>query len=300
MLNNINFKSSEIIYSKVRRFLKSFDFAGLIDEGEFPTYTKEVLNRLGIGVYKEQRAVLTVTNGKACLPSNFKYYQAAFKCEIDEYSWRDKQNTAHLQSSLAFERDVTQDFFLDYDNCAISCYKDGRSIIESINIKTTAYTKADATFNKIIPLNVSKHVDRDLLATEDIHLEGGGYYDISFDNNNVYTTFKEGVVYIEFFGLPINDGELEYPDIQWVEKAIEWYIIYQILLSFMFNSTVPDIMNKVAKAEKEYMDAIIEAKYYLKMPSFQTSINLIRRKRNTNKLNFFTSNYRGSQFQRNN
>jgi hypothetical protein len=68
----------------------------------------------------------------------------------------------------------------------------------------------------------------------------------------------------------------------------------------MFNSTVPDIMNKVAKAEKEYMDAITEAKYYLKMPSFQTSINLIRRKRSTNKLNFFTSNYRGSQFQRNN
>lgn len=300
MLNNINFKSSEIVFAKVKRFLKSFDFAGLIDEGEFPTYTKEVLNKLGIGVYKEHRAILTVKNGKACLPANFKFFQSGYKCEVDQYAWRDKQDSAHLQSSLSFERDVTQDFFLDYDNCAISCYRNGRSIIESINVKTTTYTKADVTFNRMIPLSVSKHIDRELLASEEVYLKDGGYYEISFDNNNVYTNFKEGIIYVEYFGLPMTDGDLEYPDIEWVEKAIEWYIIYQILLSFMFNSSVPDVVNKVAKAEQEYNNAFIEAKYYLKMPSFQTSIGMIRRTRRTNKLNFFTSNYRGTNFQSNN
>lgn len=298
MTNNIQFKSSEIVFSKVRRFLKSFDFAGLIDEGEFPTYVKEVLNNLGIGVFKEQRAILTVKDGKACLPGNFKFYQAAFKCEVDEFAWRDKQNSAHLQSSLSFERDVTQDFYLDYNDCQISCNEGSRSIIESINIKSTVYSKADATFNRIIPLNITKHIDRELLASEEVYLKEGGLYSISFDKNNVYTNFKEGIIYIEYFGLPINEGELEYPDIHWVEKAIEWYIIYQILLSFMFNSSVPDIMNKVQKAEIEYNNAISESKYYLKMPSFQTSINAIRRKRTSSALNFFTSNYRGTNFQR--
>lgn len=300
--SNIKFKSSDVIFSKIKRFLKSYDFAGIIDEGEFPTYTKEVLNKLGIGVYREQRAILNIKDGKACLPKNFKFYSNAFKCEVDEYTWRDKQDTAHLQSSMSFERDVTQEFFLDYDNCAISYYANGRSVIESVNIKSTVYTKADATFNRIIPLNLAKHVDKDLLASEDIVINVKSRdYEVSLDGTALYTNFTEGVVYLEYFGFPLDDnGGIEIPEIEHVEKAIEWYIIYQILLSSWFNSTVPDIQNKFIKAEQEYEKSFAEAKYYLKAPSFQTLINAIRTKRSTNSLAFFTSNYLGTNYQRNN
>lgn len=298
--SNIQFKPAQKIFSKVKRALKSYDFAGVLDEGEFPTYTKEVLDKLGIGVYKEGRAVLQIKDGKACLPPNFKFFSGAFKCEIDEFSWKDKQNTAHLQSSLSFERDVTQEFFLDTKDCAISCSRSGRSVIESVNIKSTLFTKADVTFNRIIPLRLSKFVDRDLLASENVVLHSHQLqYEISLDKNFLFANFKEGVIYLEFYGLPVSDQEeIEIPDIMYVEKAVEWYIIYQILLSGWFNSSIPDIQNKYVKAELEYNNAITEAKYYLKAPSFQSMVNNIRIKRANNQLVFFTSNYLGTNYQR--
>lgn len=298
--SNIKFKSADFIYSKVKRFLRSFDFAGIIDEGEFPTYTKEVLNKLGVGVYKEQRAILHIENGKACLPPNFKYIQGAFKCEVDEYTWKDKQDTAHLQSSFSFERDVTQEFFLDTYNSEIACTRSSRSLIESVNIKSTFYTKADATFNRILPIRISKFFDFELLADNNITVgDGSSMYELSIDNNTLYTNFKYGVVYLEYFGLPMSDGEILIPEIEHVEKAVEWYIIYQILLSSWFNSSVPDVQNKFMKAEQEYNNAFAEAKYFLKAPSFLTAVGMIRKTRNDSKLNFFTSNYLGTNFQTN-
>ena len=299
-LLNINFKSPQHIYSQAKRILKSYDAAGIIDEGEFPTYVKEVLDSLGIAVYKEQQAILNIRNGKACLPPNFEVIYNAYKCELDMFTVRDKQLTEHVQSnSFSFERDVTQDFLLNTRDCDISCMNSGTEVIESINIKTKVYTGADLTYTRIIPLKPSIHIDRDLLLQSDIYIPYEDNYSYSIKDNVFYAPFDTGIVYLTYYGLPIDeDGELEIPDIYQVEQAVKWYIIYQFLLSCWFDSSVPDIQNKWQKAEIEYKDAFGAAKNYLKTPGFSTLVNTIRRNRRTNKLAFFSSNYLGTNYQR--
>ena len=76
-----NFKSAEYIYSKIKREFKSFGGVNLLDDADFPLYTAEVLKSLDAGVYKEEDAFLFVRNGKACLPRDFGYMFAAYKCK---------------------------------------------------------------------------------------------------------------------------------------------------------------------------------------------------------------------------
>ncbi len=77
---NINFKSSSFLFSKVKRDLHTFADANLIDEGEFHQYVKDVLRTFGISVYKEDEAVIAVRDFQGKLPDNFSVLYAAYKC----------------------------------------------------------------------------------------------------------------------------------------------------------------------------------------------------------------------------
>src|SRR3954468_16670538 len=94
--NTTEFKSAEFVYSKVRRFLSSYDAANLIDEGEFPTYAKEVIRSIGNGAYIEGQAVLIPNNFQCALPDDFGFFHAVYKCSPISSS---KSTLKHLQES---------------------------------------------------------------------------------------------------------------------------------------------------------------------------------------------------------
>lgn len=299
------FKSSKYIFSRVKRLLQSYDLANKIDDGEFPQYVKDILKLLGVGVYRETQAVIKVNDYHAFLPEDYDTFYCAYKCHHEELKGENCNNEIiHSQSGFKFVTDVTKEYILDTGGCEIIPSEDSKKVLEYINIKTYVVEEKDEfndpfRFKMLHPLRLSPNVGPKKHTHHHIHNHDSRMDEITIDEKHIHTNFKEGFVYMKYYGFPIdNDGQIEIPDIQQVENTIYWYIIYNILLSYWFDSSVPDIQNKWQKAEQEYEKAFAEAKYYLKLPSFTQMVNSLRNRDSQNKLRFMTEQFTNTNFQR--
>ena len=293
------FKSSSYLFSRVKRMLQSYDLANKIDEGEFPQYVKEILKRLGMGVFRETQAIIKVHNYKASLPDDYDQLYSIYRCR-DEHS----KDEVHDQGGFKFVTDVTRQFILDTGGCEIDVCENNKKLIEEVNIKTYVIEEKSVhnmVFNDVTPLRLSPNVGKQ--NSESTHqlprISTPKIDEVTIDGKHIHVNFEKDFIYMKYYGFPIDeDGQIQIPDIQQVEDTIFWYIIYNLLLSFWFDSSVPDIQNKWQKAEQEYEKAFAEAKYYLKLPSFAQMVDALRKTRSQNKLVYLTSQHTNTNFQR--
>lgn len=282
------FKTSDYVFSKVKRFLSSYNAANLIDEGEFGTYVKEVLRDLGIGVYKETDAVLRVKNYKARLPEGFTTLYAAYKCT----PYFDQQDRTHYQGGVSVFNDVTwelleKDKYCGSGVCDISFDRQPGSIIEKISVRQ--YVKEEVvssgSLTNPILLRLSPNVKKSKCSEDCENLLASSPYEISIEDGFIMTNFNDDCIYMKYYEFPLDEnGVPMIPDIEDVQKTIEWYIIYQLLLKWFINGEVPDLQNRWQFAQQEYEKFFAKSKYYLKLPSFLGMVNQIRRQRSTNLL----------------
>lgn len=278
----IDFKTTEELFGKVKRFLSSYDDASLLDDGEFDVYVKEVLRSLGIGVYRENDAILSVKNYKARLPESFSVLYAAYKCT----PFFSQKDLIHHQNTISVFNDVTWEVIQGGKNGAeINCCEE-KGILERITVRQYVKEKAvDVDFKNPVLLRLSPNVHRGVRVDNCQNLLASSPFEITIRDGYVYTNFTDDNIYMKFYEFPTDENGLPMiPDIEEIEKTIEWYIIFQVLLKFYMNAEVPDIQNRWQLAEQKYKEAYAEAKYLNKLPTFSGSVNMIRRNRTSNLL----------------
>lgn len=285
--NKGDFISSDIIYAKVRRFLKSFVGSNLIDEGEFPVYTGEILHKLGISAMEESEVISEVVNGKTKIPDGLVEFEAIYKCTKDNPK-------VYSNNSIVFDRLILQETICETfkkDECNICC--EGDKLISRISVSKKIESN-NVEFNFINPmlLRLSPNV-KDFCSESCLNMLSTSPYEVSIKDGYLLTNFDRDYLYIKFYKFPLDEKGLpKVPNIIQVIKAIETYIIYQVLLGFWYNSDVPDIQNKWQKAEQDFTLAYGDAVNILKTPAFSTIINYARSRRSTNMLNFFNKQFR--------
>jgi hypothetical protein len=287
--NQLKFKSASKLFSKIKREFKSFADVNLMDDSDFPQYISEVLNKLGVGTFKEEEAVLTVKNKKAELPKNFKQLYAAYKCGGCEKSFTGR----HLQNKYTLENDITCSILSRAKNCELHCECPDK-IIESVTVKQYVNEDCLTSNYKAVSLlklspNVKPYCSEDCINTPFT----SSMDEITITNGQVFTNFSDGDIYMQYYAFPVDEeGIPEIPDVIEIEKACEWYIKYQMILNWWFVDDLKDSNNKWAKAEMEYEKWMAEARTYLKTPSFAQMVNTIRNKRSMNMLTYFNRQIR--------
>lgn len=281
----INFKNSSFLFSRIKRRLKNLTVVGLIDENNFPEYVADILNMLGIAVFKEEEAILTVKNKKACLPDDFKLLYAAYKCTPDKPSI----NKRHYQNRSVFEYDITSEIYCSGQNCNIECDYDDR-VIEKLTLRQFVNEGTlETIFTRPTLLKLSPNV-KSKYAEDCLNLHSTSTDEITIDNGFIYTNFDDDAkIYIKYYALPLDDEGLPMiPDIIEVEKAIEAYIIYHIFLDAWLTDDIPNALHKMQYLEKEYDEAMGNARYISKLPSFSKMVNQIKTKKGINMVAFFS------------
>ena len=261
--NNVEFETSDKLFSKIKRRLKSYNQAGLLDTNDFHDYVMDVLDSLGIGGLIEEQGVLEIVNGKAKLPENFKTLDGAYICEANS-------NTEHprMQNGYVFYTDTTHET-IRKDKCNISC----DSVETGCKVTVREYIhglERVHNYKLQFPLRITTYSTLGLNSNC-----------ASINNGYINVGFNSGSIYIKYYAYPIdlNTGLPMIPNVRSIQNAIELKVIYESLLNFYLNDEVPNVERKAADFKQLYNEAWSKASYETKLPSFATLVDSIRRKR---------------------
>lgn len=178
------------------------------------------------------------------------------------------------------------------ENCSIASDFDGKVLKK---VTTQMYINDSNHFldyiNPIL-LRLSPNV-KSRCSEDALNLISTSPYEMTIDDNKIRVNFDNDNIYLKYYAFPLDEKGLPMiPDNQFILKAVEKYIKYQLLLNWWYNGEVADISNKWQKAEQEYNQAFAEAKFQLKLPSFSSLVDTIRNRRAQNMVTFFSRQYR--------
>lgn len=276
--NNLQFKNNDALFARIRRRLRSFNNAGLLDEGDWYWYIKELLDKLGVSVYEEREAVVMVKNYKGPLPDDFSYLYAAYKCTPKANSLTDTKNDLWPQTGFVFYIDETHE---PYRQCK-NCYSAKRDFIEGEKYTVRTYIQGEPMImNFTQPQLLKVGANAHSFCTKDCkskNIFGTNMSEITLDKTNLYANFESDGVLIKYYAFPLDPatGLPLIPDNSIFEKAIEDYIVYRTMTDMYLNSEVPDFERKLQLLQVEYEKSFGQAEFLAKLPSFQTTINKIR------------------------
>lgn len=271
--NNLQFKSNDALFARVRRRLRSFDNAGLLDEGEWYWYIKDMLDMIGASVYEEKEAIIMVKNYKGPLPDDFSYLYAAYKCTPSD---GDSKASLFPQTGFVFYIDETHE---PYRQCK-NCYSAKRDFIEGEKYTIRTYIQGEPIIMKFRqPTLLRLGPNAKSFCTKDCkNIFANCPDEITIDKNTLYTNFDQDGVLIKYYALPLDPatGLPLIPDNTFYEKAIEDYIIFRTMQDLWLNSEVPDFDRKYQVIEAMHKESFGQAQFISKLPTFQNTIEKIR------------------------
>jgi hypothetical protein len=282
--NTLKFRSSDSLFDRIKKRLNSFDSSGLIDDGDFHKHIKYVLEEIGQAVYKECEAVLPVKDFKTRLPGNFKNFHAAYRCSFE---WSGTKSINEQRPWIYyFDTEITRDCPKE---CTIECKPEYGKTKVVIRTFVNGEPCNTGTCHSPVLLTLSPNV-RELCAEDCLNQFSTNQGEIGVKDGHIITNFDSDSIYIQYYGLPIDENGLPMiPDNENVEKAIEYYIYTQLFEEWYWNSTVPDMPRMLADARQQFDFYIAMARYWGRLPSFQKQIQSIRRQRSNRK--FFYSRF---------
>jgi hypothetical protein len=211
---------------------------------------------------------------------------AAYKCNGCNSEIKSKR---HLQNTSYFENDITCEVSKRSKSCEIHCDCTDK-IIQSITVRQYVNEDCDTyNYQNVHLLTLSPNAFQYCLEDcPNIHQRGAD--EITINNGCIFTNFSDGDIFMEYYALPLDDNNIPLiPDKPEVERAIEWYIKWQVLLNYWLVDDLANAQNKWGKAEQEYKSAMGECRYLDKLPSFSTMVNSLRNRRGINKVAFFSN-----------
>lgn len=257
--------SIDTVLADVKVILRSFDEAGLLNEGDMIRHADWVINRLGIGVMDENTLILEVEDSKVEVPEHFKHLDFIYKCDKCGQSGGNTVRYYYGHPTKFTIRDYSKK--ICYDKCCIKeeheeikreIYIEGKEVVDNF------CNKQLLSISPMVPKNKLGESCKNLhcLSPNKFNLDDKFFY-FNFETGNVYIKYKKAYVDEEGYPLIIDDP--------YIIKAIQDYIIYQSFLMIYYNSEV-DVLQRMQKAEIEHKTSLSEALYNDKLPEYNNFV----------------------------
>ncbi len=227
---------------------RQYDESGLIDYRSLNRWIKNELKRFGANVMILTEKVIEVKNGEADLPENFYNLDLAVKC--DSHSHEITQGCkADVQSSSFYTQRLETTY--EWDNQSESHVgKDFKCIEEKV-----LFNNCSMTFRYSNPtvLRLTKGIKREYCASSCKNFKAySSLHEMNIIGNKMQFNFNKGYVYIQYYGLPIDEeGDLYIPDVRSLEEYIMYYCKRKILENLWFGDDDANAVNKLSYMKQE-------------------------------------------------
>jgi len=215
----------------------------LVDEASIARWVFLELKRFGRAVMGQYEEVVHVSNYRANLPENFSSLNLAIYCDVDFVSYPAGTDPIRVQSRLIGERITTPEVTLCEECLPIEdTTQCSERIVENFYMDATKVSVAYKNFQYV---TLGKDLIRSSCAS-DCANRGikDSPYSINIKGTTLYSTFKEGTVYMRYYGLPMSEECLPViPKTQngFLEQYLEYNVKRRILEDAMMSG---DTTNK--------------------------------------------------------
>lgn len=274
--NNLQFKTTDSLFGRIRKRLRSFNAAGIIDEGDWYYLIKDLLNQIGCAVYDEREAVIIIKDFKAPLPEDFMYMYAAYKCTPNIVEGK---STVFPQTGFVMYLDETHE---SYQNKRTRCGARREMCGDKVTIRTVIEGQPIAmNLDSPVLLRLSGNA-KGICADKCANLFAKSPAEITISGGHIFTNFNNDSILMKYYAFAVDkdSGLPLVPDNTFIEKALEDYIIYRTLEDLFINGEAPDIENRYRLAKMNSDVSLAQAVHLAKLPSFQAVLNKIRVDRN--------------------
>lgn len=250
------------LIAEITTKLKQYDESSLIDYRSLNRWIKNELKRFGSNVTILTEKVLKVENGKATLPDNFFNLELAVKCNPFTYN-TDIETQKILQSSTHWTQrlEVKQ----EWDNASESHIgTDYKYIEENIYYQDRLI---NVKYNNITPLRIVRGMKRENCSATCKNFNfHSSPYEINIIRDTLQTNFREGYIYIQYNGLPVDEeGDLYIPDVTNLQEYLITFCTRNILEDVWLNSDDENLVNKLTYISSKERNLFSLAMTTLKM-----------------------------------
>lgn len=212
------------LIAEIKSDLRRYDEAGLIDTVSLKRWIRNELLIFGGNLMDLCETTLPIKNNKVKLPEDFWSFYLAVRCEPNGFEVVEGTED-FLQNSLFYKERLERD--AEWDNESNSFrFNNHKQITEKYVFRKT---KVNYYYNKAQFLRLSKGFKREICHPKSPLLNPQITrqlpYEVNIRQQTLYTNFKEGYIYLQYYGLPTDEnGELLIPVTQ--HRKVEEYLMY--------------------------------------------------------------------------
>lgn len=258
------------IIAEVRTDLAQYEASGMLDEISMRNWAKRALKTFGNLVTTLNEKTVEVKNGRAKLPEDFYSLYAAAKCEPKRCEIIKGQESDLLDT---FFYRIRTESLKTFDNQS-NVIQEGeyKEVVEKIFLRGGS-VEADLFFHKPRLLKLTRGIKKEQChpACKNLskELTYSSPWEINILGDYIQTNFKEGFIYLQFFGLEKDEeGEIIIPELS-NDQLVE-YLTYHLkrkALESVWISDDDSVQNKIQMMLQMENDAKLKAMSAAKIDS---------------------------------
>jgi len=299
MAGEFNFISTDQIFAKIEDQLNSYSSVGILDTGRFFSETKWLIQKLGIGGFDFDDAIIRVEDHKGEMPCDFHLLDSAWLCDYSQ-----EFTTPIMQDKFVLYNRVDYETIAQNTGCGVNpvapiinngviiqatpCNNNNEQILDKVTI--TEYFKGQpsvvAKYKTPILMTLKNKKSINKICEKDCkNLFARSPYEFQIlqqGDSYVFTsTLKKAIVLVRYYKYPMDENGLPLiPDNPVIQKALEFHLMHYFFYMAWLNSDDVNIEKKIQDLEIKRNNFLVEAMNYSKMQSFQQAAQMARRIRN--------------------
>jgi hypothetical protein len=246
------FVSPQSIFALVTEELKGYMDTGAVDNTLFPLWTDKCLKKLGKASYPINQAILCIDNFEAKLPEDYYAIREAWACTEFNDSFQ-LPNSTYTQLIEQSTRIDGQDFI------CVDCPDDAPPDVIQAIYKTTQKVAFSVKKQYLLsPGNIYPACPKDLYCAN-----YGAIAENSYDirDEKFITTFRNGVVYIQYYSNDFNLENQLIPDSYRTKEFIEAFL-KQKLFEQLYNQAT-DETQRAIESKYIYYKGLADESYIM-------------------------------------
>lgn len=254
---------------EIEQDFKQYKTAGLLDRASMYRWANTALKKFGQSICTMQEAVVQVKKGQAPLPEGFHSLHMAVKCSPKGYYCEEK-SVPVLQNSLMWKERIERT--KSWNSCEPCCTEEcEKTIVENIYLNDAAIS---FYYESPVLLKLSKSIKKEICTSTCRNLAvRESPNEINIIGTTLQTNFSEGTVFLQYYGLELENGFPLIPETGRGELAtyIEYYLKMRWLEVLLTNKDDPNINQLftyyVQKEKQQFSLALSDAKFSTLTPS---------------------------------